>query len=29
MKELLIIGLIVGIYLLMQIYILPKMGVST
>lgn len=29
MKELLIIGLIVGIYLLIQIYILPKMGVST
>jgi hypothetical protein len=29
MKELLIIGVIVGIYLLMQIYILPKMGVST
>lgn len=29
MKELLIIALIVGIYLLMQIYILPKMGVST
>lgn len=29
MKELLIIALIVGIYLLMQMYILPKMGVST
>ena len=29
MKELLIIALIVGVYLLMQIYILPKMGVST
>ncbi len=29
MKELLIIALIAGIYLLMQIYVLPKMGVST
>lgn len=29
MKELLVIALIIGIYLLMQIYILPKMGVST
>jgi hypothetical protein len=29
MKELLIITVIVGVYLLMQLVILPKMGIST
>lgn len=29
MKEILIIGGIVGLYLLLQVYILPKMGIST
>lgn len=29
MKEMVFIILFVGIYLLLQIYILPKMGVST
>jgi hypothetical protein len=29
MKELLLIGAFVGIYLLLQIYVLPKMGIST
>ena len=29
MKELLIVTVIVGVYLLMQLVILPKMGIST
>lgn len=29
MKELLVVAAIVGVYLLMQLVILPKMGIST
>lgn len=29
MKELVILIVFIGIYLLMQLYILPKMGIST
>lgn len=29
MQELLLIGLLIGVWFLLQIYILPKMGIST
>jgi len=29
MKEIIIFGLIIGVYFLMQLYVLPKMGIST
>jgi len=29
MKELILIFVFIGIYVLMQVYILPKMGIST
>ncbi len=29
MKEMIIFGLIIGVYFLMQLYVLPKMGIST
>lgn len=29
MKELILICIFIGIYVLMQVYILPKMGIST
>ena len=29
MQELLIVGLVIGLYLALQIWILPKLGIST
>ena len=29
MQEMIVVGLFIAVYLLLQIYILPKMGIST